>query len=56
MRPTGNCSPALVDLLTAFLPAVLPLPRPLMVAGRLKWLEKVGKRKGVAIHRGEWLL
>ena len=28
MRPTGNCSPALEDLLTCFLPAVLPLPRP----------------------------
>ena len=28
MRPTGNWSPALVERLTAFLPAVLPLPRP----------------------------
>ena len=28
MRPTGNCRPALDDLLTCFLPAVLPLPRP----------------------------
>ena len=32
MRPTGNCRPALVLLDTAFL-AVLPLPRPDMVAG-----------------------
>ena len=31
MRPTGNCSPALLERLTAFL-AVLPLPRPDMVA------------------------
>ena len=30
MRPTGNCSPALEERLTAFL-AVLPLPRPDMV-------------------------
>ena len=28
MRPTGNWSPALVERLTDFLPAVLPLPRP----------------------------
>ena len=32
MRPTGNCRPALDDLLTAFLPEDLPLPRPDMVA------------------------
>jgi hypothetical protein len=31
MRPTGNCSPALADLVTLFLP-LLPLPRPDMVA------------------------
>ena len=37
MRPTGNCSPALDERLTAFL-AVLPLPRPDMVAGcKLRW-------------------
>ena len=36
MRPTGNCSPALLERLTAFL-AVLPLPRPDMAAKLVGW-------------------
>ena len=36
MRPTGNCSPALLERLTAFL-AVLPLPRPDMAAKFFDW-------------------
>ena len=32
IRPTGNCNPALADRLTAFFPAVLPFPRPDILA------------------------
>ena len=40
MRPTGNCSPALEERLTAFL-AVLPLPRPDMVAEACRAVERM---------------
>ena len=46
MRPTGNCRPALADLLTAFLPEVLPLPRPDMVGA--EWLQVVQEAVGMA--------
>ena len=50
MRPTGNWSPALDDLLTAFLPD-LPLPRPDMVT-RFAWSERGGGGEMGVVRRG----